>query len=93
MDLHDTLERFIVDELLMGVGVAKIDSDLDLISRGYIDSLAMMQLILFIEERFDVKVGEEEVLPENFRTLDRIVEFVERKQRTLTAEAQPSLGD
>jgi acyl carrier protein len=93
MDHQYTLERFIVDELLLGAGVDKIDPDLDLISRGYLDSLAMMQLILFIEEHFDMKVGEEEVLPENFRTLDRIVRFVESKRPVLTAEAQPSLGD
>jgi acyl carrier protein len=86
MEPHNTLERFLADELLMGLNTDKIDPNLDLISRGYIDSLAMMQLILFIEERFDVKVGEDEVLPDNFRTLNRIAEFVENKQSALAHE-------
>jgi acyl carrier protein len=92
MEPHNTLERFLADELLMGLNTDKIDPNLDLISRGYIDSLAMMQLILFIEERFDVKVGEDEVLPDNFRTLNRIAEFVENKQRALAHELEGAPG-
>jgi len=82
----------LADELLMGLSTEKIDPDLDLISRGYIDSLAMMQLILFIEERFDVKVGEDEVQPDNFRSLNRIAAFVENKQRAPAHELEGAPG-
>ena len=51
----------------------------DLINTGVLDSLAVMQIILFIEERFSIKVADDEVLPENFRTVNRIDEFVAHK--------------
>jgi acyl carrier protein len=81
MSVQQTVEKFITEELLLGSRPQKIELDHDLIGTGFLDSLAVMQLILFIEERFNVKVADGEVLPDNFRTMARIVEFVENKQR------------
>jgi acyl carrier protein len=80
MSIQQTVEKFITEELLLGNRTQTIDLDQDLIGTGFLDSLAVMQLILFIEERFKVKVADGEVLPDNFRTIERIIEFVESKQ-------------
>jgi acyl carrier protein len=47
---------------------------------GLIDSTSMLRLVLFIEERFGVRVEDDELVPENFETIRRLTEFVERKQ-------------
>lgn len=44
-----------------------------------IDSLGMIQLVMLIEEKFSVKVEEEEFLPENLDSIDAIVKYLERK--------------
>lgn len=81
MSIDATIERYIVDELLFADKDRKIEPDEDLIGSRLLDSVAIMQLILFIEKQFGVSIGDDEVLPENFRTIDRMKEFVESKQQ------------
>jgi acyl carrier protein len=47
---------------------------------GLIDSTSMLRLVLFIEERFGVRVEDDELVPENFETIRSLAEFVERKR-------------
>ena len=47
---------------------------------GLIDSTSMLRLVLFIEERFGVRVEDDELVPENFETVRNLAEFVERKR-------------
>ena len=42
----------------------------------------MLELVGFLEEKFDVRITNEELLPENLDSIDNIVAFVERKHET-----------
>ena len=73
------IERFILDELLMG-SRESIGHDESLISSGVIDSLALLRLIGFVEDRFGVVLEDEEVVAENFETINVIAALVQNKQ-------------
>jgi acyl carrier protein len=79
MDTGTIVEEFIVDELIIGSKGQKIDYDESLVSKGVIDSLAILRLISFIEEKFNVKVNDDEVVLENFETINIIVKFIDDK--------------
>lgn len=57
-----------------------IDSETPLIQRGIIDSIELMQIVTFLEQRFAITIDETEVLPGNLRTLAAMERFVLRKQ-------------
>jgi acyl carrier protein len=78
MDTKQTLEKFIVDELLLGQRT-KIDPEESLTSTGVIDSLSLLRLVSFIEETFHVQVEDTELNPDNFETLNLMVDLVEGK--------------
>lgn len=78
-DITSAIERFIVDEIIMGDRQTRIASEDSLISSGVIDSLALLRLIGFIEERFDVTIEDQEVIPDNFETLSAIESYVSQK--------------
>lgn len=54
-----------------------IVEDTELISSGILDSLSLVQLISFIEEKFKISIDDWEVTPDNFRTVNKIVSIVE----------------
>lgn len=58
---------------------ALLDGD-SLLDRGLIDSTGVLEIILFLEETFDIKVKDDEMLPENLDSVDNLVAFIERKQ-------------
>jgi methoxymalonate biosynthesis acyl carrier protein len=54
------------------------DAD-DIFALGHTNSLFAMQLVLFVEKRFGITVENEDLDIENFRSIDAIASFVDRK--------------
>ena len=50
---------------------------------GVIDSMTMWPLIVFVEERFGIKVEDTDLMQENFRTLRALTKFIEGKHSEL----------
>lgn len=50
--------------------------DADLFENGLIDSLAFVELLMKLEQEFGVSVAVDDLELENFRTIERIAEFV-----------------
>jgi acyl carrier protein len=48
--------------------------------QGIIDSTGILELIFLIEEEFSVKVENEDMIPDNLDSVNKIISFVERKQ-------------
>ena len=56
-----------------------LKDDEDIFAFGSINSLAALQLVQFMEKEFCIKVEDEELDLDNFRTLNRMDAFLERK--------------
>jgi acyl carrier protein len=73
------VEEFILEDIAAGRGIDSVAPDDDLLAEDVIDSLGIMQLISFLEGKYGIKVTDEDLNPENFRSVQRIVTFVEQK--------------
>jgi acyl carrier protein len=80
MNIETAVEKFILEDLLAGSRGTSISADESLVSSGIIDSLALLRLIAFLEEKFGVVVNDDEVIPENFESINVIKTFVENKR-------------
>ena len=74
-DVKEAIEQFIAEELADGA----LDDGARLIDEEIIDSLGIFILIGFIEDRFSATVEPEEVILENFETVQAITDFVTAK--------------
>ncbi len=77
-EVPDILTDFILQELLSG-REDTIDSDANLLMSGQIDSIGMMRLVDFIEERFDFQVPPEDVTIENFMSVRTMSTYITRQ--------------
>lgn len=59
--------------------------DASFLKSGIIDSTGMMELVLFIEEEFGVKIADTELVPRNLDSVAQAAAFVERKQAEAAA--------
>lgn len=60
---------------------------------GAIDSLGLEQLVLYIEQRFDVVLREEDLVAETFADLDTLARLIESKRRRRPALAARTRAD
>ena len=58
-----------------------IDDDTSLLESGMVDSTGAMEMVLFLEETFDITINDKDVDPENLDTVNLITTFVESKQK------------
>jgi acyl carrier protein len=73
------VEQFIVREIAQGQGIDSVDHDRDLLAGEVIDSLGIVELISFLEGKYGIEVDDDDLDPENFRSVDSIVVFVAKK--------------
>jgi acyl carrier protein len=80
MATGSAIEQYILEEIMIGSDQTKIAPDQSLLDSGILDSLALLRLIGFIEDRYQVTVEDGEVTPDNFETIETIETFVSRKR-------------
>ena len=81
MKTLDVLEKYIVTEIAVERDKKSLEPDEDLLGSGIIDSMAVMKLVLFLEETFGIEVEDQDIVPENFQDLNSLVEYVEQRMQ------------
>jgi acyl carrier protein len=81
MNHTQTITKFLVDEFLPDVPADSLAADYDLLAGGVIDSLGLLKVIAWLEDRFDVVVDDIEIEPDNFRTVAAMNAFVQNARR------------
>jgi acyl carrier protein len=76
--LRDELIVFIVTEL--AASDEPIDQETDLLLTGQVDSLGVMRIVGWLEERCDIEIDPVDVVLENFQSVGDMVAFVERSR-------------
>ena len=75
------LIEFVKKDLARGKGVTELSETDDLVEAEVMDSLGIMKLILFLESSFSVKISDEDLTLENFRSIETIYSLVESKAK------------
>ena len=77
------LRHFIVDNFLFGDQSGRFAfSDTDsLQALGIVDSTGVLELVCHLQEKYGIAVSDEELVPDNLDSVDRIAHFIDRKRR------------
>ncbi len=79
MNVEARVKNFILENFLFTDDPSAIDEADSFLDKGIIDSTGVMEVILFLEEEFGIKVTDEEIVPENLDSVRNIGQFVARK--------------
>ena len=74
------LRAFITESFLPSAGLDGFEDADSFMDKGIIDSTGVLELLEFIEEKFEVNVEDEEVIPDNLDSLDKLTSFIDRKK-------------
>ncbi len=80
MDVERQIRDYVMTELLYDKQLASLADDESLLGPGMLDSLAIMRLVLWLEESFGVQLLDDEVVPENLETVRHIADMIRRKK-------------
>lgn len=73
-EIEKKIEEFLRDQLY--VDVDSIEPETPIFSEGVVDSMALLQIIEFLEESERIEVVQEDVIPENFDGVRKLARFI-----------------
>mgnify|MGYP001232477711 CR=1 FL=1 len=79
-DIKAALRRFIEDNFMFGAGGAPLADSDSFLERHVLDSTGFLELIAHLEETYGIKVGDDEMVPENLDSIDAAAAYVTRKR-------------
>lgn len=82
MNHTQIITEFLIEEFLPDVPAESLAADYDLLAGGVIDSLGLLKVIAWLEDRFGIVVEDLEIAPDNFRTVADMNAFVRRASQT-----------
>lgn len=85
-NIKSEVRSFLDQNFILPAGSSLADSD-SFLERQVLDSTGFLELIGFLEERYAIKVGDQEMLPENLDSLDAIDAYVMRKRAGVVAQS------
>lgn len=78
-EIKQQIVDFIVTNFLFDEGEKTLNETESLLETGVIDSTGVLELVAFIEETYQIKIEDEEIMPENLDSVENIVAFVSYK--------------
>ena len=74
-----SVTSFIVDNFLFGNAADAPSSTTSFMETGLIDSTGVLELVAFVEEKYGIKVGDDELIPEHLDSVANLAAFVVKK--------------
>lgn len=78
MNYVETVREFVVENFLFGDGES-LKEDTSFMGQSIIDSTGILELVMFLEDTYNIKVEDDELVPENLDNLSNISRFLKRK--------------
>jgi acyl carrier protein len=77
MDRKALLNDYIKSEFMRNKN-AKLDENEDLLSAGILDSIAILQLVAYIEKALAIEMPDEDVIYDNFKSINSLVSYLKK---------------
>lgn len=78
--MEDAVNDYISREIVQDPALPPLANDASLLD-GILDSLSLVRLVVFLEERFAVTVGDGDLIPENFDTVNSICAYLRSREQ------------
>ena len=80
-EVKDRIREYVLEEFAKTKGIDHITDQEVLTKNGVIDSMGIFRLVAFLEEEFNVRVGDEEITHDNLESIDAIERLVIAKKK------------
>lgn len=81
MSAESVIRAFVLENFLYTDNGDSLQDDASFLEEGIVDSTGVLELVMFVEQQFAFDVEDDDILPENFDSVQRLAQYVRRKQR------------
>jgi acyl carrier protein len=78
--VETVINDYISREIIQDAKQLPLANDASLMDSGILDSLSLLRLVVFLEERFGITVGDADLLPDNFASVNAICAYLRARE-------------
>jgi acyl carrier protein len=78
-DIQSQIKDYIARNILFSDNGFTYSDDASFLEEGIVDSLGIMDLVLFIEQNFGLSVDDEDLIPDNFDSVNKLARYIQRR--------------
>lgn len=79
MSIENQIKTYILENFMFSDNGSELPEDASFLEEGIVDSTGVLELVMFVEETFDITVQDEEIVPENFDSVSQLATYIRRK--------------
>ena len=78
-NMREQIRTYIVENILFTNKGYPYSDSASFLNEGILDSMNVLQLVMFVEKRFGIKVNDEDIVPENFDSVANLFAYIQRR--------------
>jgi acyl carrier protein len=79
--IEETIRQYIAENILFSNNGYPYSDDISFLENGIIDSMNVMELVLFAETNFGITIEDREIVPDNFDSVSKLAAFIRNKAK------------
>ncbi len=79
MEIEIQIRKYVAQNLLFSDNGFEYDDDDSFLQEGIVDSIGVLELVLFVEETFGLSVDDQEITPDNFDSVNKLANYIRSK--------------
>jgi acyl carrier protein len=79
MEIEARIRNYVAQNLLFSDNGFEYDNDDSFLQEGIVDSVGVLELVLFVEETFGLTVDDQEITPDNFDSVNKLANYIRSK--------------
>ena len=80
-NIEEMIRTYIAENILFSDNGYPYADDASFLEEGIVDSMGIMELVMFVEEQFGITVEDEELVPDNFDSVSRLAAYIRAKSQ------------
>jgi len=76
---REMIRQYIANNILFSDNGYPYSDEASFLGEGIVDSMNVLELVMFVEQNFGVKVEDQDIIPENFDSVAKLATYVESK--------------
>ena len=79
MDIEAQVRKYILENFMYTDDESRLTPELSLLDNNIVDSTGVLEMVGFLEETFNIKVDDTELVPDNFDSLAKLTSYIQKK--------------
>ena len=77
--IEGKIRAYIAENILFSDNGYTYSDETSFLEEGIVDSMGIMELVMFVDEGFGITVEDDEVIPDNFDSVSKLAAYIRRK--------------